>query len=334
MNKYYNQYTTPKYTEDQLIDICNKFSSPKDFYKSTLFKTIKRRGLKDKCLKIVKENTQKNFKREFDKAINNSKSINEFRKKHPHFNWYLNCNLQKYKKKFIPQKFSSHQMMCKEILENILHEKCLYNCRKILKNRKELDIYFDTFKIACEYNGYYWHYNNKELDISKKVECEKLGIYLITIQEPSLNFYKNQQDTILDIKKQFKNHLNNINNITKLNIKEEDLNKIILDDETLSKNLFGEEDINYIINNCTDYSEIRKKYNKIWQYLTRNKILHLLEPVKRRDYRYMSKNTFINFVLQNCITYTDFQKHKCYSLAYKNKYTKDIKNAFNQLLKI
>ena len=72
----------------------------------------------------------------------------------------------------------------------------LENYRKVLAKNKELDIYIPDLKFAVEFNGTFWHgytkYNYEDgVDLeefktnflSKKDECESLGIRLITIPE-------------------------------------------------------------------------------------------------------------------------------------------------------
>lgn len=58
------------------------------------------------------------------------------------------------------------------------------NNRKLIG--KELDIYLPDYKIAIEYNGLYWHHDKiphitKSYHYDKFINCEKLGIELITI---------------------------------------------------------------------------------------------------------------------------------------------------------
>jgi hypothetical protein len=70
--------------------------------------------------------------------------------------------------------------------------KILTNDRKII-SPKELDIYLPELKLAIEYNGTYWHgyrvdtiqnFANFKKNIEmKRLECQKLGIRLITIDE-------------------------------------------------------------------------------------------------------------------------------------------------------
>lgn len=77
-----------------------------------------------------------------------------------------------------------------------------FNCRTILKDDRELDIYIPSKKLAIEFNGDYWHMNPKhyaesyyntqahctakqkcEYDRQKQEECQQLGIKLIVVWE-------------------------------------------------------------------------------------------------------------------------------------------------------
>ena len=77
-----------------------------------------------------------------------------------------------------------------------------FNCRTILKNDRELDIYIPSKNLAIEFNGDYWHMNPRlydesyynsqsqctakekwEYDKLKREECQSLGIKLIVVWE-------------------------------------------------------------------------------------------------------------------------------------------------------
>ena len=58
--------------------------------------------------------------------------------------------------------------------------------RKILNNRKEIDIFVPEYNIGIEFDGLYWHddkYKDKKYHLNKTIECEKKGIKLIHIFE-------------------------------------------------------------------------------------------------------------------------------------------------------
>ena len=74
-----------------------------------------------------------------------------------------------------------------DYINTIYNGEILYNCRSVLSNNNELDIYIPEKNIAIEYNGNYWHSEllgkDKKYHIAKTEECEKLGIQLIHIFE-------------------------------------------------------------------------------------------------------------------------------------------------------
>jgi hypothetical protein len=275
---------------------------------------------KEDKIKFIKDN------------IHKYKSISHFLEKNRKFHYFYykhKDEIGEFKNIFGTRRSSTQQLICKKILESILNEKCLYNTRKILKNRIELDIYSQKYNIAVEYNGYFWHKNKKENDYKKFKLCKENGIFLILIKENHLNELKTIDQSIIEIKKQFKKYLKKINKFSNLNITVYDIDNIIIRDNDLLTETYSEEDINYILNQCCRYSEIKTKYNKIWQFLLRNKKLHLLDSVKKRDYIYMNKIDFINYVLKTYNNYTNFIKEKIYQLARKRNYTSIIKYCFD-----
>jgi len=72
------------------------------------------------------------------------------------------------------------------------------NTRKLLPSRKEIDIYLPDLDIAIEYNGVYWHHEDvnhitRDYHYNKFVECEQLGIQLITVFS---NFWHNKKEIV------------------------------------------------------------------------------------------------------------------------------------------
>jgi hypothetical protein len=281
----------------------------------------------DKNNRIKKANEREAYVKNIENCMSECKTITEFRTKYPQFEWFINKNLKKYRHKFIKQKFSTQQLICKKILETILAERCLYNCRTILNNRKEIDIYFEKFKLACEYDSYFWHTNArcKVEDKKKKTQCKRLGIFLINIREPSLNSYNSFETSLQNIKHQFKGVLDIINSVTGKQITPTDIDSVHVEHIELLKECYGLNDIEYIINNCKTYAEVRLKYNKIWQYLHKNKLIGVLDPVKKRDHRHMSKEDYFKYITNECRDYTSFLKHKTHSFARRRGYTEELK---------
>ena len=330
------------YTIDIVLNKCKALAGRREFHKATGLKNAaKRFGILKECFDILDNKTllnltsnKINFFKKFEEAINQSKTIMEFRRNFPEFVWHLNKNLNKYKHRFIPQKFSTHQLVCKKILETLLEDTCQYNCRTALGNRKELDIFFEKYKLACEYNSWFWHSSlsvcNKD-DIKIKL-CKQAGITLLHINEPFLNAYVTFEVYVQDIKTQFKSLIQTINLVTNKQITLNDIDNININHEELLKCCYNYKDIEYIINTCNSYAEVRHKYNKIWQYLQKNKLLYVLNPVKKRDHRHMTKDQYITYILKECKTYSLFVKHKTYSFAYRRKYDKEIKQMFKTVI--
>lgn len=333
--KNYNQYTGFKYTKDEIINKCRQCSSKSEFRDSGIYSMAKKHNILDICNEIMEVKTEENKKQyeenmisQIEMVIHKHKTITEFKSNYPKLYYYIRTNkLKKYLNLFIRQRFSTPQQICKLILESLLKTECMYNNRSIL-NGKELDIYFNTYKLGCEYNGYYWHKNNTIKDNEKLKLCQDQNIHLIVISEPTLNEYLSFEKAEIGIKSQIKSELPKINSICKTNFLEVDVDNIIIDRESIFKNLYNKSDIEYVLNKCTKLSEIKNKYNKIWQYIHRYNLTHLLDGVKTRNYIYMQPPEFINYVVSNFKTYTEFTKHKSYLLATKRKLLNDIKLAY------
>jgi hypothetical protein len=262
-------------------------------------------------------------------AVQKYKCISEFAKKEKQVYYYMRkYNLQNiYKKQFITQRFSTQQIICKIILEKIIQEKCSYNTRKELDDKKEIDIFFKKYNLGCEYNSFYWHNlpKIKYQDMIKQKMCKRKNIVLITISEPHLGAHNNLHNAIQDIKKQFIENILLISKTVKKNITEKSIVNIEITDNNLFVEVFNQKDIEEAINNCQKYSEFRKKYNRMYQFLQKKKMLKLLDSIKHRDYTHMTNSQFINYVKKHFLTYTEFTQHKIYQVARLRKLLPKIK---------
>ena len=73
-----------------------------------------------------------------------------------------------------------------EYIKEIYQGEILINCRNILNDNKELDIYLPDVGLAFEYNGIFWHNEinkPKNYHLDKTNECKKKNIHLIHIFE-------------------------------------------------------------------------------------------------------------------------------------------------------
>jgi len=106
-------------------------------------------------------------------------------------------------------RYSTPQLMLRNIMNYLLQSPSLYNDRKIIKPY-EIDIYYPEFNLALEYQGKYWHEHNKNDKIKVDIFYAK-NINIIYIFEISKNYE-------VDIKNQLITHLNLINKISNKNI--------------------------------------------------------------------------------------------------------------------
>ena len=115
------------------------------------------------------------------------------------FKDYLHSHLPTCPKCY-PGNVSRSEKEIVEYIKSIYNGKINENDRSIIAP-KELDIYLPELKIAVEYNGTYWHGYTKNSCIAlsdfkkeieyKRLQCQKLNIRLITIDEVD---YENNRD--------------------------------------------------------------------------------------------------------------------------------------------
>lgn len=91
---------------------------------------------------------------------------------------------------------SEKEVMC--YVEKIYDWEILWNNRKILKNRTELDIFLKDLNIWIEYNGVYWH--RPEKDLIKFKRCKEFWISLVVIWEEFWRTKRNVVKHLLKLK--------------------------------------------------------------------------------------------------------------------------------------
>lgn len=327
----YNQFSEPKYSKEEILTLTKTCKNRTDFRNMALCDMAIREGILEECLVIVDKNKEKlkdDKKKKVDDIIHTIRSLSDFKRLHPKLHYFTKHHYPEAFKKIIRQKFSTQQIICKKILESLIGVSCIYNDRSTLGG-KELDILFPSQKIACEYNSFFWHEHRSDDDQLKSEECKRLGIYLIIIKEPYLNAYNTIANSIEGIKNQMINHLEEINKHTSEIKTDTNIREIEIDRDNLLDESYSRVDIDHIVNHCNRYSEVKTKHNKIWQYLLRNNLLHILDPVKKRDYIYMNKSETLNHVIENFPTYTDFVQHKIYQLVRKRGFLQDVKDLYS-----
>ena len=154
----------------------------------------------------------------------------------------------------IPFNISMPQMILKYITDNILNTNGYMNNRKVLYPY-EIDVFYEKFKLGFEYNGKYWHKENKN-DILKNNKADKEGIRIITICENNRRYES-------DIKTQLVSYLNDINRYTNNNIKTDDVTNIEINYD------------NIISYNIEYYKEIAKKYKNRTEFSIGNNVEYL-----------------------------------------------------------
>jgi hypothetical protein len=232
--------------------------------------------------------------------------------------------------------YSTPQLICKKIFENILGENCLYNTRQVVKPY-ELDIYFPTFKLAVEYNGIAWHKSekSKKRDSMKKQLCINNGILLIVIEQINKN---GNYET--EIKDQICNNLKVISKFTGISILKKDITEINC--STVLNDVLNFKDIDYLkskIEECVNVKEFNEKYPSEYTFIRRTKAFYLLDNIRQKykkytddmlrdqclkinDYRELKKNVNLYSILRTRNLLDDYSKHM-YRVKNKYKYHTD-----------
>jgi len=159
----------------------------------------------------------------------------------------------------------------KEIFKN---DEILYNSNSII-NPYELDIYLPKYRLSFEYDGKFWHKDNRK-DKRKNLLCKKEKIKLIRIKENSRNY-------TIDIKDQLIQNINIINLFKKTsiefikNIQERDINSFVND------NINDLNQIKLIISKYKYYSDFRKNENSTYLKIYRRGILNDLTKELKKN---------------------------------------------------
>jgi len=215
-------------------------------------------------------------------------------------------------KHMITVKFSIPQLMCKKILETLLKVECRYNDRVVIKPY-ELDIYFEKYKLAFEYNGKHWHRSedSNRRDSLKKERCVNSGIKLIIIEESNhrSNYERDIKQTIID-------NIEIIENSVGFKISHDDIYNVSCDDiydDVLKYN--NMDDIKEKINSCVNILDFSKNYRNLYNKIISSGQHKLLDDirVKRRD---------VDTVLNECYEIKDYN---IFRTKHRKLYTECIK---------
>ncbi len=210
------------------------------------------------------------------------------------YRWlYSNGKMNEFTSHMLNISYSTPQLILAHVL-NIFGRSYSYNNRIAIKPY-ELDILFDEYNLAFEYDGKYRHpYTN---DFKNKL-CLSKNIKLIVINENSL--LKRNCETYTDnIKSQIISNIDIINSMLKTNISKDDVKNISIVKNEIFKGLFDIEKIKKICNMYNDYSlfikERKDVYNKLYYLgLLREYTKHMNNFSNNENLKYIieSKNFY------------------------------------------
>lgn len=160
-------------------------------------------------------------------------------------------------------KFSTPQLILRDIIDSLLKSNSIYNDRKTIKPL-EIDIYYPEFNLAFEYQGKRWHYDNKTDRVKFNILKEK-NINIIYIFE---NTFKYEED----IKHQLIEKIIKINKVCNTKLTIADINNHIVGNIYLK--LFNKEELFNIAKNYTSVKEFKKIEKSVYYKLSKMKLLN------------------------------------------------------------
>ena len=269
-----------KLTVQVLKEIMLQYKSRAEFENEdqSAFEAAKRKGIIDSILpRKLNRFTVQDIK---ERALRyNSRS--EFAYKDPHAykaalgRGILNSVCTHMKK----LRFSTPQLICQQLFDQLLEANSSYDNRKIIRPY-ELDIYYKQFNFAVEYQGSYWHKNEKrkDIDLKKRNLCKEKGIFLFTINEAKrVKRYKYEED----IKARIIESLRSINDACGINLTKDAVLNTRVDYDKLFC-LYDEKQIKAEIMESKSVSEFINKHKRHYYILCSLKKLDLLDPIRKQ----------------------------------------------------
>ncbi len=183
----------------------------------------------------------------------------------------------------IDQQFSLPQLIMKYVLNKLLKESGQYNTREAI-SPYELDLYYEKYKLAFEYDGKKWHEDNDNDEIKNDM-CKKAGITLIRIKE------KNKDNHYQDVSNQIIENLDTINKTSSNNITKEDVISIEYNGKDIFSEILDEDSIKKTISKYTFYKDFRANENALYIKLKRRKLLKIYtsELIRDKNDKYRNK---------------------------------------------
>lgn len=186
----------------------------------------------------------------------------------------------------IDQHFSLPQLIMKFTLNKLLGIKGDYNIRTII-SPYELDLYYEKFKLAFEYDGKKWHHENCNDDVKNQL-CKEKGITLIRIKETLRN------KPFDDVLRQVSENINIINIVTKQHFTKQEILSTNFDYREMFLEILDEDLIKKVISKYKFYKDFRKNENALYIKLKRRKLLQIYTCNLIRDNKDKYKNKKIN----------------------------------------
>lgn len=200
----------------------------------------------------------------------------------------------------LPIKYSTPQLILRNILDKLLPSKSIYNDRKTIKPY-EIDVYYPDFKLGFEYQGIYWH-KDDDKDIKKRTILKEKGINIIYI-------YENTRDYINDIKKQLLNLLPELNKICDLKLSEENINNCLVDD--VLKQIYNKDELIAITRKYETFKEFKINEPSVYTKLLKMGLVdfatsHMPDKISR----YKTPINEIEKLTKKYIFLSDFRKNE------------------------
>jgi hypothetical protein len=205
--------------------------------------------------------------------------------------------------------FSIPQLILQDIMDTLLKSQSLYNTRKIIPPY-EIDIYYPEFRLALEYNGRRWHFNNKR-DIIKNILFEEQSINVVYIVENNRKYEE-------DIKSQIIKNLDQINNICHTNVSDKDI--INYQIKNVYSKIYNAKDMLNIAQNYSSFQLFKQEKKNIYVKLCKLKLIDRA-TCHMKDKRHAHTISEVTSAASKYTTLKDFLLHESpiYQYISRNK---------------
>ncbi len=194
------------------------------------------------------------------------------------------CSHMDSKRESIPQ------LLLKDCLEFMLKCGCSFNDRKVIYP-KEIDCYFDKYKIGWEYDGKYFH---ESVDRNKIDICKSKNITLFIIDENNPN-YRDYENNILN---QLIEQLPMINELTGLDIKEDIIR--YYKPKLKYESVFTKSEIDLVYDKNLSYikNEYPNLYKRIIRYKIKMDVINIIDDRKKYN-RFVNYTEYLQYLRSN-----------------------------------